>query len=104
MQLLCVVNWDSQVNVWFYMHMYIPQQCNCHIYCACIQMQKHKAGLHLEQDPALNQFTWMMYSVMDQKEISPNVLVQLDITVVITKMLASSVEVKIGRKASCMIL
>ena len=61
-------------------------------------MQKHEAGLHLEQDPALNQSTWMMCSVVDQKEISLSVLVQLGITVVIRKMLVSSVEVNVGKK------
>ena len=74
------------------------------LHCAHVQMQKDHAVLNLEEDTALNQSTWMMCSVLDQKEISLSVLVELDITVVMGRMLVSSVEVKIGKKAHCIIL
>ena len=57
-------------------------------------MQKHDVVLDLEQGIVLNQSIWMMCSVLGQREISLSVIVQLDITVAITRMLVSSVEVK----------
>ena len=60
----------------------------------CIQMQKHDAVLNLEQGIPLNQSIWMMCPVLGQREISLSALVQLGITVVIGRMLVSSVEVK----------
>ena len=49
--------------------------------------------LHLEKDTAYNLFIWLMCCVVDQKEIFPSVLVQLYMTVVMERMLVSSVEV-----------